>query len=117
MTDDDFPFVQRRFFEEYAAWTAVECILDTSRLIEAVPEVKRLVARPMDGPELVLPQEALIRAQPRATPVFEPLTPAQIRDRREMLRQQVIVAAARFGKPADGVPETCSSVADASRCD
>ncbi len=31
MTDEDFPFLQKRFFEEYEAWTAVEYLAGGSR--------------------------------------------------------------------------------------
>jgi hypothetical protein len=46
MTNDDFPFVQKRFFEEYSAWTAVERI-EQPKLIREMPQLQ-LVAKPMD---------------------------------------------------------------------
>lgn len=86
MTEADFPFVQKRFFEEYQAWTAVEQVssarlltetprhlLAAKRLEQAQPEVKKSTPEP---PEF------------KARPIPEPLTDAQLRDRREMLRQQ-----------------------------
>jgi hypothetical protein len=36
MTEEDFPFVQKRLFEEYQAWTAVEHI-DSSKLLTQIP--------------------------------------------------------------------------------
>ena len=37
MTDDDFPFVQKRFFEEYAAWVAVEQVAPNRLLTDRLP--------------------------------------------------------------------------------
>jgi hypothetical protein len=48
MTDEDFPFVQKRFFEEYEAWTDVERI--GARLLET-PRGKELVAAKAMEPE------------------------------------------------------------------
>jgi hypothetical protein len=50
MTDEDFPFVQKRFFEEYEAWTDVERISDRTRLLE-IPRVKELVSAKAMEPE------------------------------------------------------------------
>jgi hypothetical protein len=50
MTDEDFPFVQKRFFEAYEAWTEVERISDRARLLE-IPRVKELVAAKSMEPE------------------------------------------------------------------
>jgi hypothetical protein len=50
MTDEDFPFVQKRFFEAYEAWTEVERISDRARLLE-IPRVKELVAAKTMEPE------------------------------------------------------------------
>ncbi len=113
-SEDDVPFLKKDFIEEYKRWDAVARI-DIAHLIEAVPEVKRLVAKPINLPTPAAPQEQ--RQRSKIKPVDEPLTPVQIRDRREMLRQQAIVAAARFRKMGDGVPETQSSVANPSCCD
>jgi hypothetical protein len=95
MANDDFPFQQKRFFEEYEAWTAVEQILQTNLLTE-MPRLQ-LVAKPMSSaPQL----ECEIRnasLPPAIKKVPEPPTEAQIRDRREMLRQQIAsLAAKRF---------------------
>jgi len=44
MTDEDFPFVQKRFFEEYEAWVEVQHVAaDPSRILE-MPQVKQLAA-------------------------------------------------------------------------
>jgi hypothetical protein len=87
MTEKDYPFQQKRFLDEYEAWTAVEQIAP-SRLLTEMPRL-RLVAKPMDPPRSVEPKVERPEAsafKPTSIPV--PLTNAQLRDRREMLRQQ-----------------------------
>jgi hypothetical protein len=87
MTEADFPFVQKRFFEEYEAWTAVQQVTQ-SKLLTEMPRLQ-LVAKPMDPPRCVQPkaEQAEVQAfKPKSIP--SPLTDAQLRDRREMLRQQ-----------------------------
>jgi hypothetical protein len=67
MTTDDQPFLQKRFFEEYQAWIAVENVLndaDFKRLAEHVPAL-RLAAKSM----------------PRVIDDGGPLTEEQIRDK------------------------------------
>jgi hypothetical protein len=87
MTHEDFPFVQKRFLEEYEAWTAVEQIT-TGKLLTELPRLQ-LVAQSMDAPQIAAPKH-----EPTAVPTFNtkpipvPMTDAQLRDRREMLRQQ-----------------------------
>jgi hypothetical protein len=44
MTEDDQPFQQKRFFEEYMAWTAVELAMDFGKLL-TMPEQKGLPAQ------------------------------------------------------------------------
>jgi hypothetical protein len=88
MTDEDLPFVQKRFFEEYAAWVAVEQIVP-GKLLTEMP-LRQLIAKPMDLPTIAekkLAQCAMPAVKAKAIP--EPLTEVQLRDRREMLRQQV----------------------------
>jgi len=41
MTEDDLPFQQKRFFEEYKAWAAVEQVMDVSKSLP-MPAVMRL---------------------------------------------------------------------------
>jgi hypothetical protein len=85
MADDDYPHQRKRFFEEFAAWTAVEQVAP-AKLLTEMPALQ-LMAKPMDA----------LKSEPRPTPMIqqvpvkkvpEPLTDAQLRDRREMLRQQ-----------------------------
>lgn len=65
MTNDDFPFQQKRFLEEYEAWTAVEQIAP-SKLLTEMPRLQ-LVAKPMDPPRVAEP-----RAQQPEAPAFKP---------------------------------------------
>jgi hypothetical protein len=84
MTDGDFPYVQRRFFEEYAAWAAVEQVAPDKLLMER-PQLQ-LVAKPIGLPKAEMqPKQAGQRVVIKKIP--EPPTQAQIRDRREMLRR------------------------------
>jgi hypothetical protein len=89
-TDEDFPFVQKRFLEEYEAWTAVEQV-PTSRLLAETPQLQ-LVGKDIDQPvraELTKDTKPAADVIPfKLKSIPEPLTDAQIRDRREMLRQQ-----------------------------
>jgi hypothetical protein len=82
MSDEDFPFVQKRFFEEYQAWTAVERV-DSGRMLTAAVESKQLPA-PAVSAEIKPAQVRTFEA--KAIP--QPLTDAQLHDRREMLRRQ-----------------------------
>jgi hypothetical protein len=88
MTNDDYPFVQKRFFEEYAAWVAVEQIV-LGKLLTEMPQLQ-LAAKPMDPRPADCTRKVnsgdIPTLKRRAT--LEPLTEAQLRDRREMLRQQ-----------------------------
>jgi hypothetical protein len=76
-TDEDFPFLQKRFFEEYQDWTAVEHV-DSSKLLTEMPML-HLVAKSMGLPKREL------RPPPRARKIEikrlsqEP-TPEQKRD-------------------------------------
>jgi hypothetical protein len=84
MTDADFPYVQKRFFEEYAAWTAVERV-NPDHMLSAVVESKLLTAAPAI-PAQIKPVEQPRTFEAKAVP--QPLTDAQLRERREMLAQQ-----------------------------
>jgi hypothetical protein len=88
MTEEDFPFVQKRFFEEYAAWTAVERV-DVSKLLAEMPQL-RLIAKSIDAPRRVETNSPTFKAKS----IPEPLTDAQLRDRREILRQQAAALGA-----------------------
>jgi hypothetical protein len=87
MTDEDFPFAQKRFFEEYDAWIAVEKV-ELPKLIRETP-LLQLVAKPMDARRIAAPNQ-----KPPAEPALKakavpgPMTEAELQDRWEMLRQQ-----------------------------
>jgi hypothetical protein len=85
MNDEDFPFVQKRFFEEYEAWIAVERI-ELPKLIQQMPRL-HLAAKSIDPPKRE-PRLAPVAQQVTIKKVPEEMTDAQLRDRREMLRQQ-----------------------------
>lgn len=80
MTDEDYPFQQKRFFEEYEAWSAVERITDTSKLLE-MPNAAQLVAarampaEPVKKPVLVKNTD-IVKKQPRMS-ALPPLTPQE----------------------------------------
>ena len=84
MTDEDFPFLQKRFFEEYEAWSAVERV-DPSKLLTETP-ILRLVAKPMDA----------LNSEPRPVPITQQVTlkrvpvrptPEQMHDRAAVQKQ------------------------------
>jgi|SRR5579863_7832640 len=87
MSNDDFPFVQKRFFEEYTAWAAVEQI-EEPKLLREIPQLqldkKTLRVRDLS----VLKEGNVERPAFKAKPIPTPMTDTQIGDRREMLRQQ-----------------------------
>jgi len=85
MTDEDFPFTQKRFFEEYKAWQAVEKT-DANRMITAGAPLKQITAKVMERPEQESYDTTLAQGVP-AKPFPSPTT-ANIADRREELRQQ-----------------------------
>ena len=85
----DLPHQQKRFMAEYAAWTAIEQV-PVSRLLTELPRLQ-LVARPMDPPRNIEPKQERAGAPAfKPKPIPEPLTDAQLRDRREILRQQIV---------------------------
>jgi hypothetical protein len=85
MNERDFPFVQKRFQEEYVAWSAVERVAIGTMLVESPRP--QLVANRISVPK---PEVQAKPAHPKAVikKIPEPLTAAQRQDRREMLRQQ-----------------------------
>lgn len=94
MTDKDFPFVQKRFFEEYAAWTAVERV-EASKLTGKMPQLRLvpLVPKSMEQSTKVPPETTAPVF--KAKPIPKAMTDAELRDRREMLRQQTEALKAR----------------------
>jgi hypothetical protein len=88
MSDEDFPFVQKRFYEEYAAWIAVERV-ELPKLIQASQQPQQLSDGARERREI---KPAVRTFQTKAVP--QPLTDAQLRERREMLRQQAAALGA-----------------------
>src|SRR5204863_345675 len=92
MTDRDFPFVQKRFFEEYIAWTAIERVALGTLLVEAPQPLLVAAATPIRKEKACSHTPHTIRTVP------QPLTDAQIQDRREILRQQTSAIMHRSGR-------------------
>jgi hypothetical protein len=53
MTNEDMPFVQRRFYEEYRAWNATEAALSAGALSGNQSFAKLLESRAMPGPKRI----------------------------------------------------------------
>jgi hypothetical protein len=89
----DATFQQKRFYEEYQAWTAVERILpDLSKVLQLPESKKLLLVKPMvpvKNPDAVKQSDATSVAER----IPEPLTDVELGDRREMLRQQAAALA------------------------
>ena len=86
-TDEDFPFLQKRFFEEYQAWTAVEHV-DPGKLLTEMPML-HLVAKSMDIPKSEL-QPAPMAQELQVKRVPEAATPEQMRDRAAVQKQALV---------------------------
>jgi hypothetical protein len=79
MTDDDFPFQQKRFLAEYEAWVAVEQI-SPSKLLTQLPRLQ-LMAKPMDPPRITEPKQEQPKVpalKPSPKSIRVPLTDAQL---------------------------------------
>jgi hypothetical protein len=87
MTDEDFPFVQKRFFEEYQAWAAVEHV-DPSKLLTERP-LLHLVAKSMDIPKSE-PDPAPMARKIEVKRVPELPTPEQMRDQAAVQKQALV---------------------------
>jgi len=86
-TSEDFPFLQKRFFEEFQAWTAVEHV-DSSKLLTEMPML-HLVAKSMDIPKSEL-QPAPMARKIEVKRVQEAPTPEQMRDRAALQKQALV---------------------------
>jgi len=99
-SEDDIPFLKKDFIEEFNRWEAVERI-DVSHMLKAHPKLQ-LAAKPMEPPTPMLPPPAPVARpqvpiqQPKSVP--EPLSPLQLRNRREMLREQAEGMKAKYAK-------------------
>jgi hypothetical protein len=85
LTSENFPFVQKRFFEEYAAWTAVQRV-EASKVIASLPRLQ-LVSKSLNQ-RTDSPPEKSDPPVFRAKQIVTQMTNLQLRDRRELLRQQ-----------------------------
>ena len=92
--ESDLPFLKKDFLEEYSRWEAVDRI-DVSHMLNAVTPTLQLKAMEPPAPTPVAPLDV---PKQKPKPVYEPLTPQQIRDRREMLRQQAEVMKSKLAK-------------------
>jgi len=103
MTERDFPFLQRRFFEEYQSWTAVEHV-DSSHMIAPPPMLKELATK-STLPQENAPLSETLTLSRLAKKVPQPLTDAELRDRREMLRQQAAAILGDGRRSRTGIEE------------
>jgi hypothetical protein len=86
MSENDYPYQQKRFFEEYEAWTAVEKILPVKLLTE-MPKFQ-LVAKPMEQQRAeVLP--ATSRDPVVVKRLTEPRSPEQKRESASVQKKAV----------------------------
>jgi hypothetical protein len=107
MTNEDFPFQQQRFFAEFLAWKAVQQI-PVERMLVAHDKPALPAAKQKSESE---PQESAKADQisyVALKKIPEPLTDAQLQDRRTMLHQQTQFLRTRHNATQQG---ECSSVA------
>jgi hypothetical protein len=86
-TDEDFPFLQKRFFAEYQGWTTVEHV-DPNKLLTEMPML-HLVAKSRDIPKREL-QPAPVAQKIEIKRVPEKPTPEQMRDRAAVQKQALV---------------------------
>lgn len=99
-TGEDFPFLQKRFFEEYRAWTAVAHV-DPGKLLTEMPRL-HLVAKSMDIPKHAL-RAAPVAREIQVKRVPEVFTPEQMRDRAAVQKQALVDwESRRLLKRSDG---------------
>ena len=100
MTTEDFPFVQKRFFEEYEAWTAVNEINPAVLCLLTEKPIPQLHAATEPAEQKRVPPKPV--AHVLVKPIPQPMTDVELRDRREILRQQVVALAAK-GRQVEGL--------------
>jgi hypothetical protein len=88
MNQGSFPFQQKRFFEEYQAWVAVERVLpDLSKVLQLPPSRVLQLVKPITPTEEVREvKEAVGPAVIPRAPVPPP-TPDQLRDRAAVMKR------------------------------
>ena len=91
LTDKDFPFQQKRFFDEYKAWTAVERLTDPSKLlvIETRPQL-------VEGqPRVPTPNAgAQVEKLAKPMPEYKPLSSEELERRKS---EQLAAVRAKYG--------------------
>jgi hypothetical protein len=94
MTPSDFPFQQKRFFEEFKAWNAVNAV-PVARLALPGKPIRALAEGSAKAkPCATDPKPSVCEsARPSASVLKEFPNPQQIHERREVLRQQVELLA------------------------
>jgi hypothetical protein len=98
MDADDMPFIQKRFFEEYRAWTAVNEINPAiSGMLTEAPQLQLTGMTEQDNDNFRTRVGKLSSSPVVLKPVPEPLTEVQLRDRREILKQQAEILKRKKG--------------------
>jgi hypothetical protein len=104
---ENFPFQQKRFFEEYAAWTAVEREAVPLKQLVGEAQARKVVAdtamRPTKAPKAATPV-------PEKAEQYVPPSAAQLRDRRAGLKEQLAqIQAQRAKREPPPVPATLTA--------
>jgi hypothetical protein len=109
MSNDDFPFQQKRFFEEFLAWEAVQHV-PLDRLLKTQDVLA--LGSPKHSSEPAAHERAkaarIVDVCLKSVPAPVPMTDAQLLDRREMLRQQAAFVRRTYSARHKG---ECSSLA------
>ena len=85
MNHESAPFIQKRFFEEWQAWTATEPIVHAQVKALSAPQLKQLPERK----QMEKPRGPIANLVQMRNVSQEPMTAEQIRDRRAILKQQL----------------------------
>ena len=89
MTDEDFPHQQKRFFEEYQAWTEIQHVAaDPAKLLESPSRKELTGAVALKAAEAVKTPET-IKTPASVKRLYEPPTADQLRDRAELAKLQL----------------------------
>jgi len=103
MTPSDFPFQQKRFFEEFKAWHAVNAVPVERLALRGEPRKALADGSAKAKPCATDPKPSVCEsARPSASVLTEFPNPQQIHERREVLRQQVELLAKQRGGDLHG---------------
>lgn len=91
MTHEDFPFVKKRFFDEYKAWTAVQSINDPSKLLVIEPRPQLVEGKPEKQSQAQAP---LVEKLAKPMSAYKPLSPEDLKRRKS---EQLAAVRARYG--------------------